>query len=183
MKQDMKDVNQEADRQDAGAAKSPKEKNKPGILFVCLGNICRSPAAECIMKMKLEKLGYAENEVRIDSAGIGSWHEGQLPDRRMRSHGCDRGYDISSRARQIRREDFDRFDFIIGMDHENVADLMSLARTPEDRKKILRMADFFTRHKGFDTVPDPYYGGDRGFELVLDMLEDACDGVIDRLWR
>lgn len=176
-------VNHNVNHKNIELINSLKNKEKIKILFVCLGNICRSPAAECIMKMKLEKLGYAENEVRIDSAGIGSWHEGQLPDRRMRSHGCDRGYDISSRARQIRREDFDRFDFIIGMDHENVADLMSLARTPEDRKKILRMADFFTRHKDFDTVPDPYYGGDRGFELVLDMLEDACDGVIDRLWR
>ena len=152
------------------------------ILFVCLGNICRSPAAEAIMKEKLGQLGMAAADVTVDSAGIGSWHEGQLPDRRMRSHGADRGYDISSRARQIRREDFERFDYIFGMDHENMADLRRLARTDEERGKILCAADFMTRHPGYDTVPDPYYGGANGFELALDLIEDACDGIIARLF-
>lgn len=152
------------------------------ILFVCLGNICRSPAAEAIMKEKLRQLGMAAADVTVDSAGIGSWHEGQLPDRRMRSHGADRGYDISSRARQIRREDFERFDYIFGMDHENMADLRRLARTDEERAKILCAADFMTRHPGYDTVPDPYYGGANGFELALDLIEDACDGIIARLF-
>lgn len=152
------------------------------ILFVCLGNICRSPAAEAIMKEKLRQLGMAAADVTVDSAGIGSWHEGQLPDRRMRSHGADRGYDISSRARQIRREDFERFDYIFGMDHENMADLRRLARTDEERGKILCAADFMTRHPGYDTVPDPYYGGADGFELALDLIEDACDGIIARLF-
>lgn len=155
---------------------------KKSLLFVCLGNICRSPAAESIMRYKLGQLGIGENDVIIDSAGIGSWHEGQLPDRRMRSHGADRGYDISSRARQVRQSDFDRFDLIIGMDHENVADLKALARKPEDMEKIVCMAGFLTSHKGYDTVPDPYYGGDRGFELVLDLIEDACDGIIKKLF-
>ena len=152
------------------------------ILFVCLGNICRSPAAEAIMKEKLGQLGMSAADVTVDSAGIGSWHEGQLPDRRMRSHGADRGYDISSRARQIRREDFERFDYIFGMDHENMADLRRLARTDEERGKILCAADFMTRHPGYDTVPDPYYGGADGFELALDLIEDACDGIIARLF-
>lgn len=148
------------------------------LLFVCLGNICRSPAAEAIMKAKLERLGHAADGITVDSAGIGSWHEGQLPDRRMRRHGAARGYDISSIARQVRREDFTRFDYIIGMDHENMADLDRLAPASFDRRKLLCAADFMTRHPGYDTVPDPYYGGAADFELALDLIEDACDGII-----
>lgn len=148
------------------------------ILFVCLGNICRSPAAEAIMKKKLEDHWPICADVHVDSAGIGSWHEGQLPDRRMRSHGARRGYDVSSIARQIKQEDFARFDYIFGMDHENMADLRRLARTEEERTKVMCAADFMTRHPGYDTVPDPYYGGDKDFELALDLIEDACDGII-----
>lgn len=156
---------------------------KRSLLFVCLGNICRSPAAEAIMKDKLEKLGIGEDSVLIDSAGIGAWHEGQLPDRRMRSHGADRGYDISSRARQVKAADFDRFDLIIGMDHENVADLRRLAATREHAGKIMCMADFFSKETGYDTVPDPYYGGDKGFELVLDLLEDVCESIVSKYFK
>lgn len=151
------------------------------ILFVCLGNICRSPAAEAIMKAKLDEIGTPAAGITVDSAGIGAWHEGQRPDRRMRSHGADRGYDISSIARQIKQADFDRFDYIIGMDHENMADLKRLARSESDRSKILCAADYMTRHPGYNTVPDPYYGGDKGFELALDLIEDACDGIISNL--
>lgn len=148
------------------------------LLFVCLGNICRSPAAEAIMRKKLEDQWPMSAGVTVDSAGIGSWHEGQLPDHRMRRHGVMRGYDISSRARQIRQADFARFDYIIGMDHENMADLRRLARNDAERAKLLCAADFITRHPGYDTVPDPYYGGDDAFELALDLIEDACDGII-----
>ena len=152
------------------------------ILFVCLGNICRSPAAEAIMKKKLEDRWPLCADVQVDSAGIGSWHEGQLPDRRMRSHGARRGYDISSIARQVRPGDFARFDYIFGMDHENMADLRRLARTDAERAKVMCAADCMTRHPQYDTVPDPYYGGDGDFELALDLIEDACDGIIDRLF-
>lgn len=152
------------------------------ILFVCLGNICRSPAAEAIMKKKLEDRWPLCADVQVDSAGIGSWHEGQLPDRRMRSHGARRGYDISSIARQVRPGDFARFDYIFGMDHENMADLRRLARTDAERAKVMCAADFMTCHPQYDTVPDPYYGGDGDFELALDLIEDACDGIIDRLF-
>ncbi len=152
------------------------------ILFVCLGNICRSPAAEAIMKKKLEDRWPLCADVQVDSAGIGSWHEGQLPDLRMRSHGARRGYDISSIARQVRPGDFARFDYIFGMDHENMADLRRLARTDAERAKVMCAADFMTRHPQYDTVPDPYYGGDGDFELALDLIEDACDGIIDRLF-
>ena len=134
------------------------------------------------MKKKLEGHWPTRADVHVDSAGIGSWHEGQLPDRRMRSHGARRGYDISSIARQVRPGDFARFDYIFGMDHENMADLRRLARTDAERAKVMCAADFMTRHPQYDTVPDPYYGGDGDFELALDLIEDACDGIIDRLF-
>lgn len=134
------------------------------------------------MKKKLEDRWPLCADVQVDSAGIGSWHEGQLPDRRMRSHGARRGYDIGSIARQVRPGDFARFDYIFGMDHENMADLRRLARTDAERAKVMCAADFMTRHPQFDTVPDPYYGGDGDFELALDLIEDACDGIIDRLF-
>ena len=133
------------------------------------------------MKKKLEERFPFRDGVFVDSAGIGSWHEGQLPDRRMREHGARRGYDICSRARQIRREDFAKFDYIFGMDHENMADLKRMARIDEERKKVMCTADFMTRHPEYDTVPDPYYGGAEDFELALDLIEDACDGMIDWL--
>ena len=152
------------------------------ILFVCLGNICRSPAAEAIMKLKLDDAFTFSDDYFVDSAGIGSWHEGQLPDRRMREHGARRGYDISSRARQIKPADFARFDYIFGMDHENMTDLRRIARNDAERAKVLCAADFMTRHPGYDTVPDPYYGGPEGFELALDLIEDACDGIISRMF-
>lgn len=134
------------------------------------------------MKKKLEDRWPLCADVQVDSAGIGSWHEGQLPDRRMRSHGARRGYDISSIARLVRPGDFARFDYIFGMDHENMADLRRLARTDAERAKVMCAADFMTRHPQYDTVPDPYYGGDGDFELALDLIEDACDGIIDRLF-
>ncbi len=135
------------------------------------------------MKKKLEELWPYSKDVFVDSAGIGSWHEGQLPDRRMREHGARRGYDISSRARQIRREDFTKFDYIFGMDHDNMADLMRMTRNDEERKKVMCAADFMTRHPGYDTVPDPYYGGAEDFELALDLIEDACDGIINEILK
>ena len=156
-----------------------KRKGKITILFVCLGNICRSPAAEAIMKNKLQQHPWLiPDDFVVDSAGIGGWHEGQLPDHRMRSHGRQHGYDISSIARQIKYADFSRFDYIFGMDSENVADLESLAHNADDRKKILCAAAFMTRHPEYSTVPDPYYGNGQAFELALDLIEDACDGII-----
>lgn len=151
------------------------------LLFVCLGNICRSPAAEAIMKKKLSGRGGHYADVLVDSAAIGPWHVGQLPDSRMRSHGARRGYDVSSIARQVKPADFERFDIIFGMDKGNMADLRRMARTEEERAKVMCAADFMTRHPQYDTVPDPYYGGDSDFELALDLLEDACDGIIGRI--
>lgn len=130
-----------------------KPVDKKSLLFVCLGNICRSPAAEAILKYKLEDNKRLAGRIEVDSAGIGSWHEGQLPDRRMRSHGASRGYDLSSRARQIKPADFSRFDYVFAMDHQNVADLNRVARNDDDRKKIMCTADFMTHHR--NTTPCP----------------------------
>ena len=157
-----------------------KEKTTPlfSILFVCLGNICRSPAAEGIMKHQLELNGLTD-KVFVDSAGIGGWHVGDLPDARMRVHGNRRGYDFCSRARQIKRADFDRFDLIIVMDDDNYDDVCSLARNEDDRAKVHLMTEYLNRFKGRRSVPDSYYGGDAGFELVLDLLEDGCERLIE----
>ena len=156
-----------------------EEKKKPlfSILFVCLGNICRSPAAEGIMKHQL-KLKGLEDEVFVDSAGIGNWHVGDLPDRRMRMHGSRRGYDFNSRARQIKRADFDRFDLIVVMDDDNYDDVSYMARNEDEKAKVHLMTEYLNRFKGRRSVPDPYYGGEAGFELVLDLLEDGCAELV-----
>ena len=145
----------------------PKLKNvlmKPHrILFVCLGNICRSSSAEGV----------------IDSAGILSYHRGELPDSRMRAHAIRRGYELTHRSRPVQTEDFYNFDLIIGMDDRNIEDLKDRAPSPEEWKKIHCMTEFCTRFTHADHVPDPYYGGAEGFEYVLDLLEDACAGLLE----
>ncbi|WP_294609589.1 low molecular weight protein-tyrosine-phosphatase [uncultured Bacteroides sp.] len=150
------------------------------ILFVCLGNICRSSSAEGVMKHLLEEAGL-ENEFVIDSAGILSYHQGELPDSRMRAHAVRRGYDLIHRSRPVRTEDFYDFDLIIGMDDRNIEDLKERAPSPEELKKIHRMTEYCTRFIHADHVPDPYYGGAEGFEYVLDLLEDACAGLLEHL--
>lgn len=152
------------------------------VLFVCLGNICRSPAAEGVMKALVDSQGDA-GRWTIDSCGTGGWHIGDLPDRRMRVHGQRRGYDFDHICRQIRPSDFDRFDIIIPMDDSNKADLLEMAPTPEAELKIVPMIDFVTLATRHHSVPDPYYEGAEGFELVLDMLENATYNLYRRLSR
>ncbi len=152
---------------------------KKKILFVCLGNICRSPSAEGIMKKKVKEAGL-EKFFEIDSAGIQGYHEGELPDSRMRSHASNRGYDLVSHSRPIKTKDFFYFDLIIGMDDSNIQHLMQKAPDLESQEKIHRMTDY-CRKFSHDHIPDPYYGGYNGFELVLDLLEDACDGLLEEL--
>jgi len=149
---------------------------KMKILFVCLGNICRSPSAEGVMKKLIKDKGL-ENRVYIDSAGTHGYHEGELPDSRMRAHAARRGYNLDSRSRPVKYSDFFDFDLIIGMDDRNIANLKRMAPDDESVKKIHRMTEYCTRHT-LDHVPDPYYGGADGFELVLDLLEDACEGLL-----
>ncbi len=149
------------------------------ILFVCLGNICRSSSAEEVMRTLLKKAG-REHEVEVDSAGILNYHQGELPDSRMRMHAARRGYNLTHRSRPVCTEDFYEFDMIIGMDDRNIQDLKDRAPSIETEQKICRMTEF-CRTKLVDYVPDPYYGGAQGFENVLDILEDACAGLLESL--
>lgn len=160
---------------------SLRKKDKKRILFVCLGNICRSPAAEGLMRAIVDEHGDADRW-EIDSAGIGAWHTGQLPDNRMRVHARRRGLDLTHRARQVRECDFDDFDLIIGMDSGNIADLKRLAPTPEAMTRIKPMAAWIrTVATRYDHIPDPYYEGAEGFELVLDLLGDAVSNLYSDL--
>lgn len=159
---------------------SLKHKDKIRVLFVCLGNICRSPAAEGVMQELVEEKGAQDHWV-IDSAGTGGWHVGQLPDVRMRTHARRRGLELTHRCRQVGVSDFDDFDLIIGMDSANVDDLRALAPTVEAEAKVMPMAEWFGDFSGYQSVPDPYYEGAEGFELVLDMLADATRNLYDTL--
>lgn len=159
---------------------SLKGKAKKRVLFICLGNICRSPAAEELFRQVVKRRGGID-DWEIDSAGIGSWHTGQLPDKRMRIHAARRGYALTHHARQVSAYDFDRFDLIIGMDSGNLSDLHQLAPSPEAERKIVPMSRFFTMATRYDHVPDPYYEGAEGFELVLDLLESGCENMYTQL--
>lgn len=149
------------------------------ILFVCLGNICRPPMAEAVMNKCVDERELTADYV-IDSAGLIDYHEGELPDMRMRQHASMRGYYLTHRSRPIEMDDFARFDYIIGMDVQNQKSLCAMARRYSGHGKVLDMASFLTRHKS-DSIPDPYYGGDSGFEYVIDLLEDACASLLDWL--
>jgi protein-tyrosine phosphatase len=141
-----------------------------------MGNICRSPAAEEIMKHKLHEQGL-DKFFYIDSAGMYGYHEGELPDNRMRAHAIKRGYNLTSPSRPIKDDDFYDFDYIIGMDDDNITQLRRKAPDKLSRQKIHRMTDF-CQNISANHVPDPYYGGSQGFENVLDILEDACEGLL-----
>lgn len=149
------------------------------LLFVCLGNICRSPSAEAVMRKLVRDAGL-EDRIEIDSAGITGYHEGDRADSRMRMHAARRGYTLDSISRPVRQRDFYDFDWIIGMDDQNIADLKRMAPDLEAVAKIHPMTEY-SRNKLYDHVPDPYYSGAEGFELVLDLLEDACEGLLIHL--
>lgn len=159
-----------------------KAKDKIRILFVCLGNICRSPAAHGIFEHLMLEKGL-QNRFEVDSAGLYGGHAGDLPDRRMRQHAFARGYRLEHRSRPVRESDFDNFDLIIAMDDSNYDALRRLAPTADDQQKVVRMIEWTRSHLRYDSVPDPYYEGSEGFELVLDMLEDGCSNLIDSLSR
>jgi len=154
--------------------------NQKKILFVCMGNICRSPSAEAVFAGMIKNRGLAK-QFKIDSAGTLAYHVGEGADKRMKSHALKRGYQLTSISRKFNRDnDFDNFDLIIGMDNENIQTLKSKARNEDDLQKICKMTDF--RQKwDYDEIPDPYYGGEEGFELVLDLLEDSCEGLLEKI--
>ena len=132
------------------------------------------------MQHLVDERGVAET-YEIDSAGIGAWHVGNLPDSRMRSHGHKHGYTFDHHARQICDADFDRFDYIIVMDEENYKAVTRMKNRVGGRAEVCRMADYFTHHRKNHSVPDPYYGDDRDFELAIDLIEDGCQGLLQHL--
>jgi protein-tyrosine phosphatase len=146
------------------------------ILFVCLGNICRSPAAEGVMVAKIADAGLS-GKYFIDSAAIIGNHKGNLADPRMRKHAAERGLKLASISRPVEMPDFDSYDYIIPMDDRNIRDLKQMTDKPEHLSKIKPMCSF-ADNMGYKEVPDPYYGGPEGFELVLDILDDACGGLL-----
>ena len=146
------------------------------ILFVCMGNICRSPAAEAVFIQRLEDLGIAER-FQIDSAGTGGWHAGDQADPRSRAEGDRRGFRLDTPARQIEAADFDRFDLLICMDLENAAVLIDRG-APDDKVRLLLE---WHPEEHLQEVPDPYYGGEDGFSHMYDLIEAGCDGLLAAL--
>ena len=144
------------------------------VLFVCMGNICRSPAAEGVFRHLAAQAGVLE-QFSVDSCGTGAWHAGERADARMRAAAAERGYELSSRARQITSEDLTAFDVILCMDGDNMRDVLAMGG--DDRVSLmLNDGDVSVRD-----VPDPYYGGDAGFEQVMDLLEASCAALLERL--
>lgn len=150
------------------------------ILFVCLGNICRSPAAQGVMERLVAERSVTDRFI-IDSAGLYGGHAGDLPDPRMRAHARLRGLELTHRSRKVSTADFEDFDIIVAMDDSNFDRLRALAPSPEDERKVVRIAEFFTQHPWADCVPDPYYDGAQGFENALDLIEDGCYTLLNHL--
>ncbi len=150
------------------------------ILFICMGNICRSPCGEGVMQ-KFIKDKNLEKELMCDSAGTISYHAGDPADARMKKHAQKRGYSLDSISRQIKYpEDYKNYDYIVVMDKENLNNVLELDQENQYRKKIFEMVEFcINPHPG--VVPDPYYGGDKGFEEVIDIVEDGCQNMLDKI--
>lgn len=150
------------------------------ILFVCLGNIVRSPLAENLFRHLAEEAGVGDRYV-VDSAGTGSWHIGEAPDNRMVRVAAQRGLNYSGSARQIEPEDLHQFDLLIAMDRDNRAMLYSMARRTANRDKIHMLREFDPKGKPDSEVPDPYYGGQEGFQKVYDIIERSCRNLLEKL--
>lgn len=148
------------------------------ILFVCLGNICRSSAAQGVFESIIAQRGL-QDKVYVDSAGLIDYHQGELSDIRMRRHASKRGYNLTHRSRPVTAGDFKEFDYIYAMDHQNIKGLSRI--NPElTQTKVSLLGKLCTKYN-VDVIPDPYYGGDKDFEYVLDLLEDSCNNLCDIL--
>jgi protein-tyrosine phosphatase len=152
------------------------------ILFVCMGNICRSPTAEGTMRALVRDAGL-ENEIELDSAGTGGWHVGEAPDRRATAAAKARGIKLEGEAREVTIEDFDDFELLVAMDRFNLDALERLAPSAEarDKLRLLREFDPASQTAGDLDVPDPYYGGHDGFEQVLELVQAACEGLLEQI--
>jgi protein-tyrosine phosphatase len=162
--------------------KPPEPEAEFAVLMVCMGNICRSPTAEVALRLRLAQAGLA-HRVRVDSAGTHSFHIGSPPDERAQVHGRRRGLELSGlRARKVAPDDFGRFDLILAMDQDNLEDLLRIA-PPGYESRVKLLMKFARSPNRVDSIPDPYYGSDAGFERVLDLVGDACDGLASVLLR
>lgn len=152
------------------------------ILFICLGNICRSCTAEEIFRTLAAEQSDLKQRYTVDSAGIIDYHEGELPDSRMRAHARKHGYELTHRSRPILPEDFHKFNLIVAMDNRNYDKLQRMAYTEGvDESIVVKMADYLQHHPAYNSIPDPYYGTERDFELVIELLEDACQNLLHTL--
>jgi protein-tyrosine phosphatase len=152
------------------------------IIFVCLGNICRSPTAEAVMRHLVREAGLA-SQIQIDSAGTGAWHVGEPRDRRSSEVGQRRGIPLTGRARQFVAADFARYDYVLAMDGENLAALLDLAPDDAARTKVRLLRSFDPDSPPGSDVPDPYYGGPQGFDRVFDICEASCRGLLREIKR
>jgi protein-tyrosine phosphatase len=150
------------------------------LLFICAGNICRSPTAEGVMRSLVRAAG-VEDEIEIDSAGTGGWHAGDPPDARATAAAKLRGLTLEGGARQVTQDDFEHYDLLLAADRENVRDLLAIAPSEEAARKVHLLREYDPEASGDLDVPDPYYGGGDGFERVLDLVEAACRGLLDEV--
>jgi protein-tyrosine phosphatase len=152
------------------------------VSFVCLGNICRSPTAEAVMRHLVREAGL-EDRIVLDSAGLGDWHVGEPRDERSSQVGARRGIPLEGEARQFKAADFARFDHVLAMDRQNLQGLLRLAPSPAARAKVALLRSFDPASPPDAEVPDPYYGGAAGFDRVFDICEAACRGLLEHLRR
>lgn len=150
---------------------------KVSVLFVCLGNICRSPAGEGVLRHMARREGV---DIEVASCGLGDWHLGQLADDRMRKAANNRGIVLSGRAQIFQDSFFDKYDYIMASDYKVMEDLNRIAMKPSDKAKI-HLVTAYSKSYSNQEVPDPYYGGSSDFDLVLDILQDACEGLLEEI--
>ena len=158
----------------------PPEPAAQRVLFVCLGNICRSPTGEAVLRAEVAKRGL-DGAIDVESAGTIDYHRGESADARMRRAAGRRGYDLTSRARCVIPDDFRSFDLIVAMDRQNLSDLRALAPPPAERRAELRLFSDFLPPGSPEDVPDPYWGGEHGFDRVLDLVEQGAARIVDHL--